>query len=356
MAELSKLVSVCIPNFNYGHYLIQCLESVLNQTYPHYEVIFSDNNSDDDSYDIAIQYRKKFLEKGIYCHVNHNKRNMGSLKNSLITLGKIEGDFVHILASDDTISPTFIERCMDVFIEHPNVGMVMTHRDEMDENGRITSTPPFYNTSCIIDGESQAAVFMMAGIAVPGQRMMRQSVFHKTDPYARQFTIAGDWFYNFLYSMVADVGYIKEPLFQYRVHSINETNESERNLQGIFEHFQLIHSFTDISKAFGMTKPASRYKEAVRKLGDMCLRYALKMLKAGFDEVATQYLKLAPIFKPNIEDDSTYRQLFDCVSSKGDKRKEITNILDQCGIQARSVSYDPPEGAIPIKERNETYQ
>ena len=41
--ENYPLVSILIPNYNYERYLKGCLESVLNQTYPNYEVIFSDN-------------------------------------------------------------------------------------------------------------------------------------------------------------------------------------------------------------------------------------------------------------------------------------------------------------------------
>jgi glycosyltransferase involved in cell wall biosynthesis len=52
------LVSVCIPNYNYGQYLDHCLESVYNQTYPNIEVSFRDNNSNDDSYEIALKSRQ----------------------------------------------------------------------------------------------------------------------------------------------------------------------------------------------------------------------------------------------------------------------------------------------------------
>ena len=47
------LVSVCIPNYNYGHYLDHCLESVYNQTYPNLEVWIRDNHSTDKSYEIT---------------------------------------------------------------------------------------------------------------------------------------------------------------------------------------------------------------------------------------------------------------------------------------------------------------
>ena len=47
------LVTICIPNYNYGRYLRTCLESILKQTYANLEVHFSDNASTDDSYEIA---------------------------------------------------------------------------------------------------------------------------------------------------------------------------------------------------------------------------------------------------------------------------------------------------------------
>lgn len=54
----------------------------------------------------------------------------------------------------------------------------MVHRSEIDEFGNIHQLPPFYNQNCVVDGESQAAVFMMAGIAIPGQRMQRASMLN----------------------------------------------------------------------------------------------------------------------------------------------------------------------------------
>ena len=137
--KCEPLVSVCIPNFNYGH----CLESVLNQTYQNIEVIFSDNASTDNSYDIAYEYKKKFEERGIYFHLNNNKHNLGSSANSTIVTSRSEGEFVCTLASDDAIHPEFLEKCIRIFQEYPSVGMVMVYREEIDENGKIYKQVPF---------------------------------------------------------------------------------------------------------------------------------------------------------------------------------------------------------------------
>jgi hypothetical protein len=288
------------------------------------------------------------MDKGIYFYLYQNKYNLGSDINSEIAVRRTEGSFIYTLASDDAIAPDFIEKCMDIFLKYPKVGTVMTHREEMDENGYITRTPPFYNKSFVIDGESQAAVYMMTGIGIPGQRMIRRSILNVIYAYRRTFQVAGDWYDNFLYTMAGDFAYIVEPLCRYRVHNGNETNVSERNILGVMEHFQIINAFKCVSESFGMTRPAARYDEAVSKLGSMCIRYAHKMLKAGLDDTAFRYLKLAPVFKIDIEFQALYKDLMCCVQLKGNKRKALLSALEESGVLRRMVSYDPPEGYLAL--------
>lgn len=342
------LVSICIPNYNYGHYLRNCLDSILAQTYPNIEVILRDNNSTDDSFEIMMEYYQKFKEKGIYFSIHKNKYNYGSDMNTQLCEFDMTGDLEYVLASDDSIEPTFVEKCVRVIEENPNVSMVMTHRNEIDENGNIYKTTPFYNQSCIIKGEDQAAVFMMAGIAIPGQRMCNSARLEPVKNFKRIWNVAGDWYNNFLCAMCGDIAYIADPLCNYRVHSGNETNESEKKLMGVWEHYQLINSFVDISNNFGMTKPAARYDAAVEKLGSMCLRYAFKMLENQLNDTALRYLQLAPVFKKEITKDDTYVQLLECIPLQGTELEYKLREIQNGTTLARTVSYDPPERFIPL--------
>ncbi|MDD6039225.1 MAG: glycosyltransferase family A protein [bacterium] len=343
------LVTICIPNYNYGHYLGHCLDSVLAQTYDNIEVIFSDNNSTDASYKIAFSYLAKFDEKGIHFRINRNKRNLGSDMNSQVCSRLAEGDYVYTLASDDAINPHFLERTISLLEEHRNVSCVMVNREEIDEQGNITKVVPFYNKSCVIPGESQAAVFMMAGIAIPAQRIVRRSISPKIRSYERVWNVAGDWYNNFLYACAGDIAYIKEDLVQYRVHSGNETSVSEDNLMGITEHYQLIHSFVELSKVFGFQKPIDRYTEAIEHLGDMCLRYAHKMLVNKKRNIAKKYLQLAPVYHPGIELTEKYLELQDI--SMTDNESDMIEKLekyDRFHVDKRMISYDPPEGYVAL--------
>lgn len=343
------LVTICIPNYNYGKYLPYCLDSILNQTYSNIEVHFRDNASTDGSYEIAQEYRKKFKERGIYFEVAENKRNLGSDKNSKLATGMSEGEFLYTLASDDAINPQFLERCIDVFERYPNVGTVMVNREEIDDNNTVTKLPPFYNGSYVIDGEAQAAVHMMAGIAIPGQRMVRRTVLNIAGAYGRLWNVAGDWYDNFVYACVADVAYVAEDLMQYRVHRTNETNESERKLLGITEHYQLLDAFLNVAQSMGIRKPAERYKEAVEHLGDMCLRYALKMIKDQQYIPAKKYLELAPILKEGIADTGKYSRLTAMLEYRDAALLDAVESYEKEYDLNRKVSYDPPAESYPLE-------
>ena len=53
------LVSIIIPIYKVEQYIIECIESVLNQTYRNLEVILVDDCSPDGSWDIAQDYIRK---------------------------------------------------------------------------------------------------------------------------------------------------------------------------------------------------------------------------------------------------------------------------------------------------------
>ena len=49
-------ISICIPNYNNSKYLKNCIQSAVDQNYPNKEIIFVDDNSTDNSLEIAEKY------------------------------------------------------------------------------------------------------------------------------------------------------------------------------------------------------------------------------------------------------------------------------------------------------------
>lgn len=55
----TPLVSIIVPVFNVKDYLKECLESVINQTYKNLDIVFVDDESEDESLNICLEYAKK---------------------------------------------------------------------------------------------------------------------------------------------------------------------------------------------------------------------------------------------------------------------------------------------------------
>lgn len=93
------IVSVIIPNYNNQTYIKDTIDSVLNQTYKHYEIIIIDDKSTDNSASIIQNIAKKYPNKIKFIQ---NKRNLGTYKSLNKGLKYMTGDYFTILGSDDT--------------------------------------------------------------------------------------------------------------------------------------------------------------------------------------------------------------------------------------------------------------
>ena len=341
-------VSICIPNYNYARFLPACLDSILEQTYHDFEVVFRDNASTDQSFEIAKRYKNLFEEQGIPYVIGKNPHNFGSDRNSELCALESSGKYRLILASDDILYPTFLEETVSILDQYPEVSMVMTHREDINEFGEKLTSVPFYKTSCIIPGEQQAAVFMKTGIAIPGQRIMRVSAIEKVREWICTFQVANDWYYNALMSCVGDIAYLNKPLMQYRIHSENETTESEYNMTAIMEHYQIIHKIAKVTTQYGYRLPETKLPEAVHKLGGMCLRYALKMIHANYYDIAMKYINLSKVFDETIDQNELFQYLFQAIKNGCTEDFNFKKVLDD-PVMSRKISYNAPDGSVLLK-------
>jgi glycosyltransferase involved in cell wall biosynthesis len=105
-------ISIVIPNFNKEKYLRQCLESCLNQTYENTQIIFIDNESKDDSLQLAKEIRRN-LKKDFIIDVAENI--YPRCWDECIDKSKeyMQGDYYTIVGSDDYLNKNYIENCVN---------------------------------------------------------------------------------------------------------------------------------------------------------------------------------------------------------------------------------------------------
>jgi glycosyltransferase involved in cell wall biosynthesis len=95
-------VSIIVPTFNSSKFLSRCLESIEEQIYKNIELIVVDNNSTDNTKEIARQYTK-------------NVYNRGPERSAQVNFGvkKAIGEYVYKVDSDFELDPLVVKQCVD---------------------------------------------------------------------------------------------------------------------------------------------------------------------------------------------------------------------------------------------------
>jgi glycosyltransferase involved in cell wall biosynthesis len=111
----SELVSVVIPCYKQAHFLGDAIESVVAQTYPHYEVIVVDDGSPDATAEAASRYPD-------VRYIRQENRGVSAARNT--GLRHSRGTYIVLLDADDRLLPHHFETSLGVFRQQPGLGLV----------------------------------------------------------------------------------------------------------------------------------------------------------------------------------------------------------------------------------------
>lgn len=123
------LVSMLIPVYNRETLIGETIESAVNQTYEHIEIIVVDNNSTDRTWETLKNYSQEDKRIKIY----RNEENIGPVRNWKRCLDYAQSEYAKFLWSDDLVAPEFIEKTLPYLIDNPDVGFVFTGAEIFDE-------------------------------------------------------------------------------------------------------------------------------------------------------------------------------------------------------------------------------
>lgn len=129
--KIAPLVSVIVPVCNVGLYLCECLESLVGQTYPNYEVIIVDDESTDDTAAIAHQFMARNNRFRVY---SQKKQGVSAARN--LGMEKAKGTYLQFADGDDTVHPDFIRK-MVAAIERNHADLAGCRFEQRDKGGCI---------------------------------------------------------------------------------------------------------------------------------------------------------------------------------------------------------------------------
>lgn len=115
------LVSILLLSMNHELFIEKCINSLKEQTYRNIEIIYLDNASSDNTFEIA----KRALEySGISFQIFSNKESKGISTNLNFLYSHCTGTYFIPLSSDDWFTNDSVEEKVNYFEQHPEFGMV----------------------------------------------------------------------------------------------------------------------------------------------------------------------------------------------------------------------------------------
>ncbi len=233
MAPLDPLVSVIIPCHNYGRFLSEAIDSVLQQKIDSIEIIVVNDGSTDDTHDVAERYQHSGVQEVRRTH----PAGVSAARNAGLELAR--GKYVAFLDADDRWKPKKLETCLSLFDHKPELAGVFTDFVRFSEAEGYFGMTQF----AFVPELSQLARSSIPGVANgwfwthdafccllacselpawPSTWVLRGEVA-RSERFDERLRIGEDLQYLLKIGLKAPLGYIDAPLSELRRHESNVT-------------------------------------------------------------------------------------------------------------------------------------
>lgn len=258
-SKSAPLVSVITPFYNTEQYIAECIESVLAQTYAHWEYILVNNQSTDTSREIAERY----AQKDNRIRLLDTPKHLSQVENfeASLRLMSPESEYCKMVLADDWIFPECVERMVALAEANPTVGIVSSYRLFGDE---ITGDGLPYSSN-VIQGRHACQLMLQGGYYLTGSPtsiLTRADLIRKAQPFYPQEWIHEDTEACFRVLAEHDLGFIHQVLTFSRKDNESLSSEVARFNPGPIRKFMFARKYA--SQFF----TAEEYREYLRRETD----------------------------------------------------------------------------------------
>ena len=208
--ELVSIICIC---WNHENYIEQCLNSLLSQTYKNIEIIFIDNLSTDNSFEIA---NKMLSESETHFTLIKRTSNFGISSNINFAVNLCKGKYIMSMSTDDWLTPDSIAKKVQYLEENPQFAMVSSNGYIYNQN--INETIPYIEnrakTGYLFHDLLKENFIFAIGV------LIKLSVIKEVGLYDEECPIE-DWSMWIKISKNHQIGFIPDKLAYYRKHGNN---------------------------------------------------------------------------------------------------------------------------------------
>ncbi|MBB5329944.1 glycosyltransferase family 2 protein [Tunturiibacter gelidoferens] len=215
-------VDVIVPCYRYGHFLRECVQSVLNQAGPDVRVLIIDDASPDNTAEVAAD----LVQSDSRVSFRRHRINKGHIATYNEGIDWASADYMLLLSADDYLLPGALRRAADLMDAHPEVGFTFGKGFELHENGTITDVtaiePAFNQTGWrIIRGLEFIEFSGSKNIVCTPTAVVRTELQKLLGGYRFELPHAGDMEMWLRFAAHASVGIFDSCQAVYRRHSSN---------------------------------------------------------------------------------------------------------------------------------------
>lgn len=277
------LISVIVPVYNTAEYLPCCLESLMNQTYPHLEIICINDGSTDNSGNILERYA--VCDKRI---VVVHQENQGQAKARNVGLSLAHGDYVTGLDSDDYLAPDAYKKAIAAIPEDCDFLLFETtvFGDAPEELRR--QNQGYYSLSFCGEQEITTELAKHTDASFWDKLIRRSLIEQYHIRFPEGYIFEDACFYFCLMGVATRAYYLKERLHFYRLRAVSTMSHAYNSTPKALHHLQIMDALSAFYSKHGLaTKKPLLFGYAF----DYCCGFAERNCPANMQELVTDIEK-----------------------------------------------------------------
>jgi glycosyltransferase involved in cell wall biosynthesis len=233
----NPLISVCVPSYNYGRFLRDCLESVQAQTFKDWELIVCDDCSTDDTEEIVQGYAA--ADSRIRYFKNEQRLGMNANIKKVADLGR--GQYLKILCSDDWLAPNCLEVFRTLMDQNQSAALATSAEVLSSEAGKPLQVQFLFGHSVLLIPGEKMLDRMARGEGFGGNSsfFIRASAYRQVGGYDQRCLYAADYDLAARLCRVGNYLHTDEPLFYGRVQPESSSSQDPKKLVDVIDFFEL---------------------------------------------------------------------------------------------------------------------
>jgi glycosyltransferase involved in cell wall biosynthesis len=233
-------VDIVVPCFRYGHFLRECVESVLTQSGPELRVIIIDDASPDNTAEVA---QELLCSDPRVDYVRHTS-NQGLIATANEGIAWARADYMLLLSADDYLLPGALSRSVDLMDDHPFVAFTFGGAIVLDQKlgKRSRRRTGVGSRTHVLSGLDFIVLNGAKNIVLSPTVVVRASLQKRLGGYLADLPYASVMEMWLRLAAHGDVGVIAADQAVYRSHSANMSSEPSREQdllqrKAAIEHF-----------------------------------------------------------------------------------------------------------------------